>query len=796
MAEAMKRFPKDSNFEASAEPPMESVPAQIGKTSKFAGGLEAVKETARYVFSRMGPVHAVQALLRVNKKGGFDCQSCAWPSPDGRRHVAEFCENGAKAISDEGMKAKIGRDFFSRYSVKELARKHDYWLNAQGRLVEPMVLHEGGTHYEPIGWEEAFALLARELNGLDDPRKAIFYTSGRTSNEAAFLYQLFVRSYGSNNLPDCSNLCHESSGAAMSAAIGVGKGTVTLADLEQADAIFLVGQNPGTNHPRMLTTLQNAQSRGCKIVTVNPLDETWARGFVNPQHFKNPLKALPALRGKSTPLRRLHLPVQINGDLACFRGIIKEMLEAEECTPGSIFDHDFLKRHTYGVEAFIDSVRATGWDAILRESGLTRTLIREAANIAISSERIVCCWAMGLTQHVNAVDTIREVINFLLLRGNVGKVGSGPCPVRGHSNVQGDRTMGICEKMSDEFLDRLGSEFSFEPPRWRGTNTVEAIRAMAEGRAHFFFAMGGNFLSAAPDTVYTAAALQRCRLTAHVSTKLNRAHLVHGRIALILPCLGRSEVDIQDAGPQFVTVEDSMGIINPSRGLFAPASRHLLSEPAIIARLAETTLRSESNVPWADFAANYDRIRDRIERVIPGFEDFNSRIRKDIFYLPNPVRDSRIFKTSTGRANFHASSLPEPRVEGGGGQFLMMTIRSHDQFNTTIYGLNDRYRGIYNGRRVIFMNPEDVAAAGLTAGQLVDLVNRHGGVERRAKNFQVVPYEIPRGCTATYFPEANTLVPIGCVAAISNTPASKSVRIDVLPSSNPFNALRRLREEV
>jgi len=779
---------------ASAQPPLEKAPAELASPSSAAGGLKAVGQTVRFAVGLMGVKRGVTSLLKVNQKNGFDCQSCAWPSPDGDRHVAEFCENGAKALADEGTRKRVARDFFARHSVSELASQSDHWLNAQGRLVGPMILRAGAAHYEPIAWDDAFALLARELHALASPREALFYTSGRTSNEAAFLYQLFARQFGTNNLPDCSNMCHESSGAAMSAAIGVGKGTVKLEDFDKADAIFIVGQNPGTNHPRMLSSLQKAKRSGCTIVTINPLAEVGSRRFINPQEFKNPFTAIPALLGIGGDLSDLHLPVRINGDLACFRGLIKEMLEAEDRRRGSVLDRDFIQEFCSGFEDFADNVLATEWPAILETSGLSREQIREAAGIAMRSKRTICCWAMGLTQHENAVDTIREVLNFLLLRGNIGRHGAGACPVRGHSNVQGDRTMGVSEKMSDAFLDRLGQEFEFEPPRWHGFDTVNSIKAMAEGRARFFFAMGGNFLSATPDTEFTARALRNCRLTAHVSTKLNRSHLVTGEIALILPCLGRSEIDTQAGGAQFVTVEDSMGIINSSRGHLWPASEHLLSEPAIVAGLAQATLGDSSKVPWAELSADYDRIRDRIERVIPGFENFNERIRSDVFHLPNPARDRREFRTATGRAAFHTSALSAPSATTG-GRFVMMTIRSHDQFNTTIYGLDDRYRGVFNGRRVIFMNAGDMADCGLVQSQFVDLVNRHGGRERRARHFQVAPYDIPRGCTATYFPEANALVPIDTVARISNTPASKSVRIDIEASADPEEGLRLLSAE-
>ena len=711
----------------------------------------------------------------------------------------EFCESGVKALASEGTTKHITPEFFREHSIADLQKQSDYWLELQGRLVHPMVKREGGTHYEPISWDDAFALLARELQALPTPNAAAFYTSGRTSNEAAFLYQLFARQFGTNNLPDCSNMCHESSGAALNEAIGIGKGCVTLQDFEKCDCIFILGQNPGTNHPRMLTSLEHAKENGAKIVSINPLPEPGLMSVVNPnpQEYRNPL-AFPAklLLNRGTPLSDLWLPVRINGDMAVMRGIMKEMLAEEEKNPGSIFDRKFIENFTIGFDEFLAHLRATNWDDILVSSGLTREQIRAAAEIAMKSKRIICCWAMGLTQHKNAVATIQEVMNFLLLGGHIGRPGAGPCPVRGHSNVQGDRTMGIWERMNDKFMDKLASEFAFEPPREHGTDTVETIKQMRDGKIRFFLGLGGNFLSATPDTEYTAKAMTQCRLTAHVSTKLNRAHLITGEIALILPCLGRSETDRQTSGDQFVTVEDSMGVISPSRGHVAPASDQLLSEVTIICRLARATLGRRSTVNWEELNANYDRIRDHIEHVIPGFENFNERIHRDIFYLPNEARDKRVFNNEIGKAKFVRSHIA--RNEVGPGQYIMMTIRSHDQFNTTIYGLDDRYRGIYNGRRVIFMNPEDVKEAGLQQGQLVDLTSHYtDNEERMAKHFLVAPFEIPRGCTATYFPEANVLVPINSTAERSNTPTSKFVVISVAPSPEKevAEAVRQIRRD-
>jgi molybdopterin-dependent oxidoreductase alpha subunit len=786
----------DEQSASGAQPPEEEPRPKVKTPDRVAAGMRALWESLKFTGREAGFGRGFSDWLKINKKDGFDCQSCAWPNPDEDRHLFEFCENGVKALASEATKKQIGPEFFREHSIANLRERTDNWLELQGRLVHPMVKRESATHYEPIGWDEAFGLLARELNALPSPNAAVFYTSGRTSNEAAFLYQLFARQFGTNNLPDCSNMCHESSGAALSESIGIGKGCVKLDDFEHADAIFIIGQNPGTNHPRMMTTLEHAKKNGATIVAINPIRET---GFIsvvnpNPQEYRNPFTfAAKMLSNRGTPLADLWLPVRINGDMAAMRGIMKEIFEQEERRPGAGFDREFIEQFTIGFEQFAAHVRATPWEQVTEIGGLTREHIRAAAEIAMRSKRIICCWAMGLTQHKNAVSTIQEVMNFLLLGGNIGKRGAGPCPIRGHSNVQGDRTVGIWERMSDAFLDKLGREFEFNPPRECGTDTVKTIKSMHEGRIRFFFGMGGNFLSATPDTAFTAKALQKCRVTAHVSTKLNRAHLVTGEIALILPCLGRSEIDRQQSGEQFVTVEDSMGIINPSRGHANPASEHLKSEPAIVAGLAKATLGSRSTVDWDALIGNYDHIRDHIEHVVSGFDDYNARIRKNVFYLPNDARDRRKFNNKEGKAKFIISELTAHDL--GPGQYLMTTVRSHDQFNTTIYGLNDRYRGVYNGRRVIFMNAEDIRAAGLQQGQLVDLTSYYKEETRVARHFMVAPMEIARGCTATYFPEANVLVSINNSADRSNTPVSKSVIISIAPSKDAGAAVDRILRE-
>ncbi|MDT7542043.1 MAG: hypothetical protein QOE33_1947 [Acidobacteriota bacterium] len=738
------------------------------RPSEVAAGLPAIYETFKFSLREMGVGRSLKTLLRLNQKDGFDCPGCAWPEPDGERHVAEFCENGAKHVADEATTKRATPEFFREWGVTKLSEQSDVWLNQQGRLTHPMLLRRGSDNYVNISWDEAFKLIADELNALASPDEAIFYTSGRTSNEAAFLYQLFVRQFGTNNLPDCSNMCHESSGSALTPTIGVGKGTVTLDDFALATAIFVVGQNPGTNHPRMLTTLQEAKRRGCRIVHINPLPETGLRRFKHPQEVFG-------LLGRGTQLADLFLQVRINGDVALLKGIAKELLEAEARRPGEVLDREFMREFTNGFDLYAASIHETSWDEITEESGIAREQIAKAARIFAESGRTIFCWAMGLTQHKNAVANIQEIVNLLLLRGQIGKPGAGACPVRGHSNVQGDRTMGIWEQPTKVFLDALAREFSFEPPREHGFDTVKAIRAMHDGQGKAFFALGGNFLSATPDTEFTAEALRRTRLTVHVSTKLNRAHLVTGEQALILPCLGRTERDVQASGEQFVSCENSMGVVQASRGHLDPASDQLLSEVAIVTRLARATLGERSTVAWDSLAGDYDLIRDSVERVLPGFDDYNRRVREPGgFYLPNGARE-RKFHTASGKAEFTVHPLPKSSLEAG--QFLMMTIRSHDQFNTTIYSNDDRYRGIHGERRIVFLNADDVKEAGLRENELVDIISHFEGEERIARAFRVVPYPIPRRCAATYFPEANVLVPVGHVADKSNTPASKSVVI-------------------
>ncbi|MFE6662121.1 FdhF/YdeP family oxidoreductase [Streptomyces sp. NPDC057697] len=728
-----------------------------------AAGLPAVAHSLRIAQQQMGVRRTAQTLLKVNQKNGFDCPGCAWPEGD-TRHTAEFCENGAKAVAEEATLRRVTPDFFAAHPVDDLATRSGYWLGQQGRITQPMYLPEGADRYEAVTWERAFAIIAEELNALASPDEALFYTSGRTSNEAAFLLQLFAREFGTNNLPDCSNMCHESSGSALTETIGIGKGSVSLEDLHRADLIIVAGQNPGTNHPRMLSALEKAKSAGAKIISVNPLPEAGLERFKNPQ---TPLGMI-----KGTPLNDLFLQIRIGGDQALFRLLNKMILDTE----GAV-DETFVRDHTHGYEEFAAAARRADWEETLTATGLDRTAIEEALAMVLASKRTIVCWAMGLTQHKHSVPTIREVVNFLLLRGNIGRPGAGVCPVRGHSNVQGDRTMGIFERPAPAFLDALDREFGITSPRHHGYDVVRSIQALRDGDAKVFFAMGGNFVAATPDTDVTEAAMRNARLTVHVSTKVNRSHAVTGTRALILPTLGRTDKDIQATGKQFVTVEDSMSMVHASRGNLTPAGPHLLSEPAIIARLARTVLGPRSATPWEEFEKDYATIRDRISRVVPGFEDFNTRIaHPGGFTLPHAPRDERRFPTATGRANFTAAPVEYPELPAG--RLLLQTLRSHDQYNTTIYGLDDRYRGITGGRRVVLVNPEDAHALGLPDGARTDLVGEwKDGVERRAPGFRVVHYPTARGCAAAYYPETNVLVPLGSTADTSNTPASKSVVI-------------------
>ena len=757
---------------SSAQPPAKFTGIQLHEIAVGAAGPKAVKIALGHIKDEVGVLKGMKVLKMLNQFDGFDCPGCAWPDPDEKRaFLAEYCENGAKAVAEEATAKKADPAFFAQHSIEELGQWSDYELGKSGRLTHPMVLTEGAAYYRPISWRDAFRLIAAELNGLDSPDEAVFYTSGRTSNEAAFLYQLFVRQYGTNNLPDCSNMCHESSGIALNDTLGIGKGSVKLDDFGHAEVVVVMGQNPGTNHPRMLSALRKAREAGAHIVTINPLPESGLMNFRDPQDPKDWV-------GQGTDLTTEFVQVKINGDLAFLKATMYVMLQEEKQHPGTVFDHEFIRGKTHGYEEFIAALDQADLAELSVASGIPIPQIARFAQLMIEHDKVIVCWAMGLTQHKNAVATIQEVVNLLLLKGNIGRQGAGTCPVRGHSNVQGDRTMGIWEKPDHDFLDKLDETFAFKSPREHGLDVVESIAAMHEGKASVFFGMGGNFLSATPDTEFTANGLRQCRLTVHVSTKPNRSHLIHGRQALILPCLGRSEQDHQRSGNQFVSVENSMGVVSRSMGDLMPCSQHLLSEVGIVCGLAQATLGSRSDVAWEDMVANYDHIRDRIEQVIPGFSDFNRRVRqKGGFYLPNNTHEGDFGPTDTGRANFTTNLTAYRQLAEG--RYLMMTIRTHDQYNTTIYGLDDRYRGISNERRVVLMNPEDMVRQQFDKLDVVDLVSYFNGETRRAERFLVVPYNIPEGNVATYFPEANVLVPIGLTADKSNTPASKSVEVGV-----------------
>jgi molybdopterin-dependent oxidoreductase alpha subunit len=754
-----------------AQPPEKLTGIELTKIPHSAVGAKAIASALTHIKNEVGILKGIRLLKNINQKDGFDCPGCAWPDPDAKRaFLAEYCENGAKAVAEEATKNKVSPLFFATHSIAALSKLSDYEIGKSGRITHPMYLPAGKDHYEEISWEAAFSIIGKELNSLESPDEALFYTSGRTSNEAAFLYQLFVRQFGTNNLPDCSNMCHESSGAALVETLGIGKGSVTLDDFNHADLVIVMGQNPGTNHPRMLTALSETKKNGGKIITVNPLPEVGLMNYKDPQ---NPLKWL----GSGQDLTDLFLQVKINGDVALLKIILKLMKEKEVENPGSVFNHDFIDKKTAGIKEMLDDLKNYSIHEMLPQTGISLEIIKEATTLIINNEKIIICWAMGLTQHKNAVDNIRELVNILLLKGSIGKKGAGTCPVRGHSNVQGDRTMGIWEKPADSFLDNLEKEFSFKAPRKHGLDVVDSITAMHQKKAKVFIGMGGNFVSATPDTEFTASALKKCTMTVQISTKLNRSHLIHGEKALILPCLSRSEEDLQASGAQFITVENSMGIVHQSHGHLKPHSKELLSEPAIVIGLANATLKN-TKIDWTAFASNYDLIRSKIEATIPGFENYNTRVRiKGGFYLPNSARENNFSPTASGKANFTINKPSDLKLESN--QFIMMTIRTHDQYNTTIYGLDDRYRGVLNERRVVFMNATDMKAQNLKQLDLVDLTSHFKDEKRVARGFLVVRYNIPKQCTATYFPEANVLVPLKSVAKISNTPTSKTVIITI-----------------
>lgn len=733
-------------------------------------GVPAITSAMHHLSEELGLIKGLKLISKMNQMGGFDCPGCAWPDPDDHRSaLGEYCENGAKALAEEATDKRVDADFLKKYSVEEMSDWDDYKIGKSGRLTTPMILREGKSHYEKISWKDAFQHIAQKLKSLDLPNEAVFYTSGRTSNEAAFLYQLFSKQYGTNNLPDCSNMCHESSGSGLSQTVGIGKGSVTLEDLHKADVIIVMGQNPGTNHPRMLSALEQCKKNGGKIVQVNPIPEAGTNVFVDPQ------SPISILKG-GTQLSDLFLQVKINGDVAVLKAVMKLLWEKEKSTPGKIFDQEFIKSYTAGYNNLIEDLEQYDLNELIQASGVEKPEIEELANYLAETQKIIICWAMGLTQHENGVENIREVVNLLLLKGAIGIEGAGTCPVRGHSNVQGDRTMGIYEKPPQSLLDAIDAHYGIRSPREHGYDVVDAIKAMRDEKVKVFMAMGGNFISATPDSQLTGEAIQNCDLTIQVSTKLNRAHLVTGKEAIILPCIARSEKDIQATGPQFVSMENSMGIVHSSQGSAEPASDELKSEVAIVCGIAEAMFEN-SPIKWSKYKDNYDLIRDDIEKTISGFENYNERVRiKKGFYLPNGARE-RKFNTSNGKANFTINGLPKNEVPEN--HFIMMTIRTHDQYNTTIYGMDDRYRGILNERRVILMNPEDMKKTGLKKLDVVDLKSKWSDEVRTAHNFKVVPFNIAEGCTATYFPETNVLIPIQNVARVSNTPASKFVIIEI-----------------
>ncbi len=737
-------------------------------------GMPAITSSIKHIADEMGMAKGLKLLNKMNQKDGFDCPGCAWPDPKKPSALGEYCENGAKAIAEEATDKRITADLLSKHSVEELSEQTDYYIGKLGRLTEPMYLAKNSSHYQSISWDDAFTKIGDKLKSLNSPNEAAFYTSGRTSNEAAYMYQLFARQFGTNNLPDCSNMCHESSGAGLSATVGIGKGSVTLEDLHESELIIVMGQNPGTNHPRMLAALEKCKKNGGTIVTVNPLNEAGTNTFVDPQ---SPLAMLTG----GTKLEDLFLQVKINGDVALLKAAMILMLEAEEKNPNSVFDHDFIQQHCDNYDELIAHLKASDYNEAVKDSGVSDQEVRAFSQLLITKKKTIICWAMGITQHKNGVENVQEIVNVLLLKGSIGKPGAGTCPVRGHSNVQGDRTMGIWEKPKEPFLKKLDERFKFTAPREHGYDVVEAIKAMDEEKIKVFIGLGGNFISATPDSQFTGEAMQKCELSVQVSTKLNRGHLVTGQEAIILPCISRSEIDIQKNGKQFITVENSMGVVHKSAGNIDPASANLKSEHAIIAGIAKATLNS-SSTNWDDMINNYDVVRDHIEATIAGFDNYNTKVRvPGGFSLPNGSR-TRAFTTPNSKAQFTVNELPKEKVKDG--NFVMMTIRTHDQYNTTIYGMDDRYRGILNERRVILMNPDDMKENGFQQKQIINLMSHFNGEERKANNFKIISYNIPRGCIASYFPETNVLVPINSSAKKSNTPVSKFVEVSIESVTN------------
>lgn len=746
---------------------------EVTKPKDWAAGMPGVYHSMKPALENLGVIRTGKTMLALNQKDGFDCPSCAWPDPTHRK-TFEFCENGAKAVTWEATPVTIDSDFWAQYSIDDLLEKSEYWLGMQGRLTEPVYKPAGADHYRPISWNDAFSVLATKLNALTSPDEAAFYTSGRASNEAAFAYQLFVRAFGTNNLPDCSNMCHESTGWAMGQTLGIGKATISYDDFAQADLIIIMGQNPGTNHPRMLTALEEAKDAGAEIVAVNPLPEAGLHRYKNPQRVKG-------IIGRGTPIANQHVQIRLGGDMALLQAVSKRVLAAEAQHPGTVLDHEFLAKYCSGLEDLTKHLNLLDEQAVLEATGLEAHEIDELAARYLKADRVIVTWAMGLTQQKKAVSTIKEIINLLLLRGNIGKPGAGASPIRGHSNVQGDRTMGIWEQMPPAFMNALEREFGFDPPRENGADAVETINGLRDGEIKVFMALGGNLVAAISDTNAAEAAMRGAEMTVQVSTKLNRSHVVTGAEALILPTMGRTEIDMQASGPQFVSVEDTVCAVHPSWGKVDPVAPGLLSEVAIISRLARAVLGDKVKVDWSGFEQNYDLIRDHISHVVDGCENYNQKIRQEGgFMLPNGPRDSRTFPTPIGKAILTVNVLE--RVDRPPGTLILQTLRSHDQFNTTIYGHNDRYRGIKNGRHVVFVNPDDLAELGLVDGQFVDV---HGvfsdRIPRVLRKFRLVSYPTARGCAAAYYPEANVLVPLTHLAEGSNTPVSKAVIVRLDP---------------
>ncbi|NAY92680.1 FdhF/YdeP family oxidoreductase [Muricauda sp. JGD-17] len=742
---------------------------RLQKPMQTSAGLLGVKEALRHSFKEMGVVRSMRALLEMNQEDGFRCPSCAWPVPEHPSKIAEYCENGAKALADEATTAHVAADFFAKISVEELSRLSDFELNKLGRVVEPMVLKPNSIHYEPISWQDAFELISEELHGLENPDEAIFYTSGRSSNEAAFLYGMFVRAFGTNNMPDCSNMCHESSGVALSETLGIGKGSVKLDDLYGAEVILVVGQNPGTNHPRMLSALEKCKRNGGKIISINPLAETGLVSFKNPQSVSDML-------GSGQPIADIHLPVKINEDIALAKLILKKLV-ALDAKKGSVIDHEFIVEYVDGYDRLVQDLASYDSETLQQRTGVSMRKIDKTVQLLAENSKIVVCWAMGLTQHKNAVECIKEYVNILLLKGAVGKPFAGTCPVRGHSNVQGDRSVGIMHYVNKTLNQKIREHLKFEPPTEPGYDTVNAIKAMHEKKAKVFICLGGNFLMAASDTQYTAEAIQNCALTVQISTKLNRSHLVTGKTALLLPTFGRSEKDEKNGNLQFLTMESSTGKVRQSKGLLKPASKHIKSEPEIIALMAHTYFKGNHSMDWHALGQDYNLIRSLIDKTVKGFENTNERSKGFGYYLPNNVRERDFRMLPNGRAQLSITSLPDHKLEPD--ELLLMTIRSHDQFNTTIYGLNDRYRGIHNERRVIFMNEQDMLDKHLSKLDVVNLHSNYDDLKRTAEKFLVIPYEIPKGNIAAYFPETNLLVPYNHFADKSQTPISKSIKVTV-----------------